>query len=132
VGRLKQEVPPRQESKRCWVTQQYVAQHLGITPRTVRQLAADGIITGYRMRKRFVRYDLNEIDAALQPFGGSRYDLTEVDDALKPYGGGPDASPEKAESRPDPATSGRPSPTRHTPPAPYQKPFPNNSKGQIR
>ncbi len=71
MGRPRHEVPERRGSKRNWVTQAYVANHLGVSTRTVRDMTADGRLTGYRLGKRFVRYDLSEIDAALQPYGGS-------------------------------------------------------------
>ncbi|GJF09530.1 hypothetical protein NGTWS0302_24020 [Mycolicibacterium cyprinidarum] len=47
------------------------AEYLGVTDRTIRQMIADGRLTGYRSGTRIVRVDLNEIDdAAMQPFGG--------------------------------------------------------------
>lgn len=46
------------------------AEYLGVTERTIRQMIADGRITGYRNGSRLVRIDLNEIDQAMQPFGG--------------------------------------------------------------
>ena len=36
-----------------------------------REMVADGRLVAYRINPRFVRYDLNEVDAALQPYGGS-------------------------------------------------------------
>ena len=71
MGRPKHLVPPRKDSERNWVTQAYVANHLGVTTRTVRDMTADGRITGYRIGERFVRYDLNEIDAAMKPYGAT-------------------------------------------------------------
>jgi excisionase family DNA binding protein len=71
VGRPKHPIPAPQPPKRVWVTQVYVANHLGVTTRTVREWTADGRLTGYRLNSKFVRYDLNEVDAAMQPFGGS-------------------------------------------------------------
>ncbi|XTP37160.1 excisionase family DNA-binding protein [Mycobacterium sp. TJFP1] len=47
------------------------AEYLGCTDRTIRQMIADGRLTGYRNGKRLVRVDLNEIDAAMKPFGGA-------------------------------------------------------------
>lgn len=47
------------------------AKYLGVTDRTIRQMIADGRLTGYRSGSRLVRVDLNEIDAAMQPFGGA-------------------------------------------------------------
>ena len=46
------------------------AEYLGVTTRTIRQMIADGRLTGYRSGNRLVRVDLNEVDAAMQPFGG--------------------------------------------------------------
>ena len=47
------------------------ADYLGVTDRTVRQMIADGRLTGYRSGTRLVRVDLNEVDAAMKPFGGA-------------------------------------------------------------
>jgi excisionase family DNA binding protein len=47
------------------------AEYLGVTDRTIRQMIADGRLTGYRCSTRLVRVDLNELDAAMQPFGGA-------------------------------------------------------------
>jgi excisionase family DNA binding protein len=47
------------------------AAYLHVTERTVRQMIADGRITGYRASSRLVRVDLNELDTAMQPFGGA-------------------------------------------------------------
>ena len=47
------------------------AEYLGVTDRTIRQMIADGRLTGYRSGPRLVRVDLNEVDAAMQPFGGA-------------------------------------------------------------
>ena len=46
------------------------ADYLDLTERTVRQMIADGRLTGYRLGDRVVRVDLNEVDAAMTPFGG--------------------------------------------------------------
>lgn len=46
------------------------AEYLGVTPRTIRQMIADGRLTGYRNGPRLIRVDLNEVDAAMEPFGG--------------------------------------------------------------
>ena len=46
------------------------ATYLQVTERTIRQMIADGRLTGYRSGTRLVRVDLNELDAAMQPFGG--------------------------------------------------------------
>ncbi|RFZ03850.1 Helix-turn-helix domain protein [Mycobacterium marinum] len=47
------------------------AEYLGVTDRTIRQMIADGRLTGYRSGSRLVRLDLHEIDAAMKPFGGA-------------------------------------------------------------
>jgi hypothetical protein len=67
----KHQVPEPEAPKRRWVTQSAIAAHLGVTTRTVRDMTADGRLTGYRLNKNFVRYDLNEVDRALTPFGGA-------------------------------------------------------------
>lgn len=57
--------------RRRYVKQSEAAAYLGVTTRTIRQMIADGRITGYRSGSRLVRVDLNELDAAMQPFGGA-------------------------------------------------------------
>ena len=47
------------------------AAYIGVTERTVRQMILDGRLIGYRNGARLVRVDLDEIDAAMQPFGGA-------------------------------------------------------------
>ena len=47
------------------------AAYLQVTERTIRQMIADGRIAGYRSGTRLVRVDLNEIDAAMRPYGGA-------------------------------------------------------------
>ena len=43
-----------------------------MTDRTIRQMIADGRLTGYRSGTRLVRVDMNEIDdAVMKPFGGN-------------------------------------------------------------
>ncbi|MGB3285314.1 helix-turn-helix domain-containing protein [Mycolicibacter algericus] len=46
------------------------AEYLGVTTRTIRQMIADGRLTGYRSGTRLVRLRYSDIDAAMQPFGG--------------------------------------------------------------
>jgi excisionase family DNA binding protein len=55
---------------RRYATINETAEYLGITGRTVRQMIADGRLTGYRSGARLVRLDLNQVDAAMTPFGG--------------------------------------------------------------
>lgn len=57
--------------ERRYVKMKAAADYLGVTDRTIRQMIADGRLTGYRSGSRLVRVDLNEIDAAMQPFGGA-------------------------------------------------------------
>jgi len=47
------------------------AEYIGVTDRTIRQMIADGRLTAYRNGRRIIRLDLNEIDAAMKPFGGA-------------------------------------------------------------
>jgi len=57
--------------RRRYVKIAAAAEYLQVTDRTIRQMIADGRLTGYRNGTRVVRVDLNEIDAAMQPFGGA-------------------------------------------------------------
>lgn len=56
---------------RRWATINTTAEHLGVTDRTIRQMIADGRIRGYRNGRKVIRLDLNEVDAAMTPFGGA-------------------------------------------------------------
>jgi excisionase family DNA binding protein len=56
---------------RRWATIKQTADHLNVTGRTVRSMVSDGRLTAYRSGDRLVRLDLNEVDAAMQPFGGA-------------------------------------------------------------
>jgi excisionase family DNA binding protein len=58
-------------SRRRYVRVAEAADYLGVTTRTIRQMLTDGRLTGYRSGARLVRLDLDEIDAAMQPFGGT-------------------------------------------------------------
>jgi excisionase family DNA binding protein len=55
---------------RRWASIQATAEYLGVTDRTIRQMIADSRLIGYRSGARLIRLDLNEVDAAMQPFGG--------------------------------------------------------------
>lgn len=46
------------------------ADYAGVGLRTLREWITQGKITGYRMNARLIRVDLNELDAAFEPFGG--------------------------------------------------------------
>ena len=52
---------------RRWITPGEAAEHLGVTDRTIRNYVAAGRLTGYRLGKRAVRLDLDEVDALLRP-----------------------------------------------------------------
>lgn len=62
---------PDKAERRRYAKLTEAAEYLGVTDRTVRQMIADGRLTGYRSGNRLVRVDLNEIDAAMKPFGGA-------------------------------------------------------------
>jgi excisionase family DNA binding protein len=62
----------RRHPERRWASPSDAAEYLDVTTRTIRQMIADGRLTGYRSGHRLIRLDLNEIDAALVPFGGGR------------------------------------------------------------
>jgi len=63
-------VGPNGAARRRYVKVAEAAEYLNVTDRTIRQMVADGRLTAYRAGTRLVRLDLNEIDAAMQPFGG--------------------------------------------------------------
>ncbi|GLP83563.1 hypothetical protein TUM20984_49830 [Mycobacterium antarcticum] len=50
---------------------QQAAEYMGVSLRTCREWIAQGKITGYRINARVIRVDLNELDAAFEPFGGA-------------------------------------------------------------
>jgi excisionase family DNA binding protein len=54
--------PNRAESRRRYITIPDAAEYLQVTTRTIRQMMADGRLTGYRAGSRLVRVDMNEID----------------------------------------------------------------------
>ncbi len=60
-----------QSQTRRYVSIAHAADYLGVTTRTIRQMISDGRLLGYRAGTRLVRVDLNEVDAAMQPFGGA-------------------------------------------------------------
>lgn len=43
------------------------AEYLGVSERTIRRMIAAGEITGYRLGKRTIRIDFDELDALLKP-----------------------------------------------------------------
>lgn len=62
---------PTNSTRRRWVSINQVAEHLGVSTRTIYQMLAEGRLRGYRNGNRFVRLDLDEVDASMQPYGGA-------------------------------------------------------------
>lgn len=58
-------------SRRRYATIRQAAAYLAVNERTIRDMIADGRITGYRNGPRLIRVDLNDIDANMQAYGGS-------------------------------------------------------------
>ena len=48
------------------VTLEHAADYMSVCSRTVRRKVSDGELSGYRVGKRAIRVDLNEIDAKIQ------------------------------------------------------------------
>lgn len=63
--------PNSQNQRRRYARISEAAEYLGVAERTVRQMISDGRLTGYRSGGKLVRVDLNEVDDAMQPFGGA-------------------------------------------------------------
>ncbi|WP_201358591.1 excisionase family DNA-binding protein [Mycobacterium paraintracellulare] len=63
-------MPESISTRRRYVKVAEAAEYLQVTDRTIRAMVADGRLRAYRSGGRLVRLDLNEIDAAMQPFGG--------------------------------------------------------------
>ena len=57
-------------SQRRWATMQQAADYIGVGRHTIRDWVAKGLIKGHRINARVLRVDLNELDAAMEPFGG--------------------------------------------------------------
>lgn len=56
---------------RAYISINEAAEYLGVTSRTIRSMVADGRLRAYRSGQRLVRLRIEEIDAAMQPFGGA-------------------------------------------------------------
>lgn len=56
---------------RAYISINEAADYLGVTSRTIRQMVADGRLRAYRSGQRLVRLRIEEIDAAMKPFGGA-------------------------------------------------------------
>lgn len=52
-------------SHRRFASLDEAAEYLGVNPRTVRRLIADGRITGYRLGPKLLRVDLAELESSL-------------------------------------------------------------------
>lgn len=61
----------QRRNPRRYITILEAAEYLGVTDRTVRKMVSDGRLTAYRSGRRVVRLRIDEIDAAMQPFGGA-------------------------------------------------------------
>ena len=48
------------------------ADYAACSTKTIRRRIADGSLTGYRMGRRMIRVDLNELDALLSPIPSAR------------------------------------------------------------
>ncbi|MHA7663733.1 excisionase family DNA-binding protein [Mycolicibacterium sp. HS_4_1] len=68
--RTKKLPPTASPTGRRYASLGETAEYLGVTERTIRTWIADGRLTGYRLGPRFIRLDLNEVDAAMTAFGG--------------------------------------------------------------
>ena len=62
---------PNRAARRRFAKLKDAADYLDVTERTIRQMIADRRLTGYRSGTRLIRVDLNEIEAAMRPFGGA-------------------------------------------------------------
>ena len=67
---VKSSKPP--QPARRWASVKDAAEHLGVVPRTIRQMISDGRLRAYHNGARLVRVDLNELDASMRPFGGAQ------------------------------------------------------------
>jgi excisionase family DNA binding protein len=56
---------------RRWASIDYTAEYLGVHKVTVKNMIAHGRITAYRLGRRVVRIDLNEVDRSLVAYGGA-------------------------------------------------------------
>lgn len=61
---------PRNRRQSDLVNLQEAAERAGVHPKTVRRWISEGRIRGYRMGPRFIRVDLDELAAMLEPIGG--------------------------------------------------------------
>ncbi len=64
-------MPTTNSARRRYAKISEAAEYLAVNERTVRDMIADGRITGYRNGPRLIRVDLNDIDASMQAYGGA-------------------------------------------------------------
>lgn len=50
-----------------YLTAAEVADMLGITPKTLRRLVAEGVLPAYRLGPRMLRFKAEEVEAAIKP-----------------------------------------------------------------
>lgn len=62
---------PNRAARRRYAKLKAAAEYIDVTERTIRTMIADGRLTGYRSGTKIVRVDLDELDAAMTPFGGA-------------------------------------------------------------
>jgi len=55
---------------RRYLTLDETAAYLGVAKRTVREMVSDGRLTARRAGRKIVRLRIDEVDAAMVPFGG--------------------------------------------------------------
>lgn len=57
---------------RRWGGLTLAAEYIGVSEKTIRRMIAEGQITGYRMGKRLIRVDLDELDALMRPIPNAK------------------------------------------------------------
>ena len=55
---------PARPAEPRWLTREEAAALIGVTPRTIDVMVADGRITKYTLGRRIVRFRLTEVEAA--------------------------------------------------------------------
>ena len=56
-----------QVAPRRWVSLDVAAKHIGVDQKTLRRMISRSEVVGYRIGKRLIRLDLNELDAVVRP-----------------------------------------------------------------
>jgi excisionase family DNA binding protein len=54
-------------SRATWLAEMHAAEHVGVSPRTLRRWVADGKIRAYRAPGGRLRFRLDELDASMAP-----------------------------------------------------------------